>query len=72
MSASSSLSNYPVTDGPATELVMSARTASIFDTAIAGDGITVHITGTEEDLPMDLDYLLLRVEGLGESTPLKQ
>jgi len=71
-STTSSLANYPVETTSDQQHSLDTRTTSIIDNAAAGDGITINITGTDDGLPMELDYLVLYPSDLNESSPLKR
>jgi len=71
-SVNSSLSNYPTSSGTSQKHEMADRTTTLIDNAAAGDGITINITGTDDGLPMTLDYLVLYPAEMDESAPLKR
>jgi hypothetical protein len=53
-------------------VTMDFRGLSIIDTAAGGDGITVTMTGEDDGLPWEVDYLVLYPSGQGDSAPITQ
>jgi hypothetical protein len=63
--------NPPVTTDPQTTLMVERRT-DIIDTVAGGDGITITLSGDDDGLPWEIDYLILYPAPQGDSAPLTQ
>ena len=71
ISTTTTLSNTTdVTTDPQSYL-MSSRGATYAGTTTSGDGIIINLSGEDDGLPWDIDYLILYGPDLSDSAPLK-
>lgn len=67
----SAMANNPTYETSQAVITADTRRLSLVDKAHSGDGLSINLVGEDDDLPLQLDYLVFFGDGLGPTTPLK-
>lgn len=67
----SAMANNPIQESGQADISADPRQLSLVDKAHAGDGLSIELVGEDDDLPLQINYLVFFANDLGPTTPLK-